>query len=175
MLLFPMRQPVLAGVPAYGTVNQTGSFVVVFSCRHCNWQIMTFQLPTLICHVFVVTLYFVVNAVSLTQGGVMDIRRQKAHDLADRARITFADGCYTVPSQSGNGSYTVILDDADEACDCPDFELRAKPCKHIMAVRLYVSREQRGVEQDDTKERPSPKVKRPTYRQEWLTYNARSG
>jgi hypothetical protein len=133
---------------------------------------MTIQLLTLKYRYIVVTLYFVVNAVSLTQGGVMDARRQKAHELADRARITFADGCYTVPSQSGNGSYTVILDDADAACDCPDFELRAKPCKHIMAVRLYVSREQRGVEQDDTNERPAPKVKRPTYRQEWLTYNA---
>jgi hypothetical protein len=38
-----------------------------------------------------------------------------------RARITFADGCYTVPSQSGNESYTVILGDDGALCDCPDF------------------------------------------------------
>src|SRR5436305_4384400 len=79
----------------------------------------------------------------------MDARRQKAHELADRARITVADGCYTVPSQSGNGSYTVILDERDAACDCPDFELRGKACKHVMAVRLFANRERRGVKQDD--------------------------
>jgi transposase len=102
----------------------------------------------------------------------VDARRQKAHDLADRARITFKDGCYTVPSQSGNGSYTVILDDRDAVCDCPDFELRDKPCKHIMGVRLFVSRETRGVEQDTENLNPSPKVKRPTYPQDWPNYNA---
>jgi hypothetical protein len=54
----------------------------------------------------------------------MDARRQKAHELADRARITFADGCWFVPSQSGNGRYTVIIDGSGAACDCPDFEVR---------------------------------------------------
>jgi len=102
----------------------------------------------------------------------MDPRRQKAHDIADRARITFADGCWSVPSQSGNGSYTVILDEGDAACDCPDFELRAKPCKHIMAVRLFIQRQARGAEQDATNIQPSDKPKRPTYAQpSWKNYN----
>jgi len=56
------------------------------------------------------------------QGGCsVDTRRQKAHELADQAKITFKDGCYRVPSQSGGGAYTVILDERDAACDCPDF------------------------------------------------------
>jgi transposase len=105
----------------------------------------------------------------------MDPRRQKAHELADRARITFADGCYYVPSQSTGGTYTVILDERESLCDCPDFELRGepgKPCKHIMAARLFRDRQARGVEQDTTNRQPSPKVKRPTYPQVWDKYNA---
>lgn len=105
----------------------------------------------------------------------MNARQQKAHDLANRARITFASGCYTVPSQSGNGQYTVILDDRESLCDCPDFELRGepgKPCKHIMACRLFRDREARGVEQDTANVQPSPKPKRKTYAQSWNEYNA---
>lgn len=102
----------------------------------------------------------------------MDARRQKAHQLADRARITFSEGCYTVPSQSGRGSYTVILDDRDAACDCPDFELRGKACKHIMAAKLFATRQARGVGQDTEDQEPSPKVKRKTYPQAWGPYNA---
>jgi transposase len=106
----------------------------------------------------------------------MDARRQKAHELADRARITFADDTYTVPSQSGAGSYTVILGERDALCDCPDFELRGepgRPCKHIVAARLWRDRKARGVEQDKTDRAPSPKVKRPTYAQpDWDAYNA---
>src|SRR5947209_18039644 len=99
----------------------------------------------------------------------MDPRRQKAHDLADRARITFADGCYFVPSQSGNGSYTVVLDERDAACECPDFELRggsSKPCKHIMAVRLFRDRQASGIEQDTANVQPSAKLPRKTYPQD---------
>jgi len=102
----------------------------------------------------------------------MEPRRQKAHEIADRARITFKDGCYYVPSQSGNGTYTVILDDRDAVCDCPDFELRGKPCKHVMGVRLYVQRQARGIEQDTTNREPSPKLPRKTYQQDWPNYNA---
>src|SRR5581483_3771296 len=100
----------------------------------------------------------------------MDAHRQKAHELADRARITFADGCYTVPSQSGNGTYTVILDDSGALCDCPDFELRGRGCKHILAVKLYARRQARGVEQNRTDTDPAPKPKRKTYAQSWPEY-----
>jgi transposase len=102
----------------------------------------------------------------------MEARRQKARELADRARITFADGCYAVPSQSGHGSYTVILGDNDAVCDCPDFGLRGKPCKHIMAVRLYARRQERGAGQDRENFEPAAKVARQTFRQDWPNYNA---
>ncbi len=63
------------------------------------------------------------------------------------------------PRRAERGTYTVILDDRDAVCDCPDFELRDKPCKHIMAVRLFVRRQERGVEQSEDVQ-PAKKVKR---------------
>jgi SWIM zinc finger len=102
----------------------------------------------------------------------MDARRQKAHEIADRARIEYRDDCYYVPSQSGNGTYTVILDGTGSLCDCPDFELRGRPCKHILGVKLYVDRQARGVEQNTTNLDPSPKLPRKTYPQDWPNYNA---
>src|SRR5581483_10282998 len=102
----------------------------------------------------------------------MNARAVKARELADRARITFRDGCYQVPSQSGGGTYTVVLEETDALCDCPDFELRGKPCKHILGVRLYLRRLDAGKEQDDTNLTPSAKLPRQTYQQDWPNYNA---
>src|SRR4051812_31583616 len=102
----------------------------------------------------------------------MDLRQQKARELADRARITSKDGCWSVPSQSGSGSYTVILDEQDSACDCPDYELRGRPCKHIRAIRLFLQRQDRGGEQDTANVAPSPKAPRKSYPQDWVAYNA---
>lgn len=102
----------------------------------------------------------------------MNARLQKANDLADRARIPFADGCWRVPSQSSNRKYTIIVDEQDAVCDCPHFELHGEPCKHIMAVRLYAERQASGSEQSTDCVHPSPKVPRPTYPQDWPNYNA---
>lgn len=101
----------------------------------------------------------------------MDAREQKARDLADRALITCENGIWRVPSQSGSGFYYVIIDDKEAICDCPDFELRDKPCKHIKAVRIRIKREKQGIEPDTKKKEPSPKVKRKTYPQNWTSYN----
>jgi transposase len=106
----------------------------------------------------------------------MNARQVKAQELADRARITVNDGCYTVPSQSGNGSYTVILDESGALCDCPDFELRGDPnnpkkvCKHVLAARLFRDREEEGIKQTKSIV-PTPKLPRKTYRQKWDLYN----
>ncbi len=43
---------------------------------------------------------------------------------------------FEVPSQNGNGIYTVTKNGKWE-CTCPDFEKRHKDCKHIHAVKLY--------------------------------------
>ena len=68
---------------------------------------------------------------------------------------------YQVPSQSGNGSYIVNVDD-EPFCSCPDFEKRQQPCKHVYAVEFTIQREERpdGTTFDT-------KSMRVTYRQDW--------
>jgi hypothetical protein len=97
----------------------------------------------------------------------MDLRELKALELAARAKITFANGLWRVPSQtSPSTSYRVTI--ATPSCECEDFQLRQEPCKHILAARLV--HERNGGEQApalDTDEVP----KKPTYRQNWPAYN----
>ena len=46
---------------------------------------------------------------------------------------------WIVPSQSGNGTYTVVFNYRRNRwkCTCPDHELRGLPCKHISAVKIW--------------------------------------
>ena len=73
---------------------------------------------------------------------------------------------YQVPSQSGNGSYVVSVDD-QPFCTCPDFEKRQERCKHVYAVEFIIQREERP--DGDSIE---TKTMRVTYRQDWPAYNA---
>jgi Transposase DDE domain/SWIM zinc finger len=106
----------------------------------------------------------------------MDMREAKALELAARARIREVGvNKYVVPSQSGNGFYTLGYDgDGVMVCDCPDFTLRRpKPCKHVLALLL-------AFEQEEPTSDPlpgagstesAPKPKRKTYPQDWPNYN----
>ena len=73
---------------------------------------------------------------------------------------------YSVPSQSGSGSY-VVNTDGDPFCSCPDFERRQQPCKHIYAVEIIIQREERP---DGTT--VETKAVRVTYGQNWSAYTA---
>ncbi len=64
-------------------------------------------------------------------------RELKAQQLVATNRITGRDGVYSVPSQSGTGSYRVILNGMFPGCTCPDFELTGKDCKHMIAARNW--------------------------------------
>lgn len=98
----------------------------------------------------------------------MDMRELKALEIAARMRIVFNDGVWTVPSQSGSGSYQVTLANSGGTCACEDFQLRRKECKHILAVRIVLERDCPG---------KAPEIKtdavphRPTYTQNWTLYN----
>lgn len=47
---------------------------------------------------------------------------------------------YKVRSQSGNGSYVVIMNNFHEwECECPDFSFRHVVCKHIHAVKFSLN------------------------------------
>jgi transposase len=97
----------------------------------------------------------------------MDLRELKALEIAARFRITCEDGAWSVPSQSGNGAYRVTLQ-PEPSCTCEDFQLRQKPCKHVIAARLVCQRDYGGkapaIEADAV---PTKK----TYKQDWPAYN----
>jgi len=44
---------------------------------------------------------------------------------------------WIVPSQTGNATYQVTVFRRHWKCNCPDFELRGIPCKHINAVKIW--------------------------------------
>ena len=48
---------------------------------------------------------------------------------------------YKVPSQSGRGHYIVSIDEDGRFCTCPDYALRQKDCKHLIAVQIRALRE----------------------------------
>lgn len=105
----------------------------------------------------------------------MEIREQRGREIADRARIIKRGNAWIVPSQSlDNGSYAVTLESDNIRCTCPDFELRAKPCKHIFAAAFVVQRQTvteinaAGETRTTVTETAAVRV---TYPQNWPAYN----
>ena len=92
-------------------------------------------------------------------------RQQRGMAIAAIVNVKKNSMGYAVPSQSGNGSYVVNLDD-EPFCSCPDFEKRQQACKHVYAVELIIQREQPG---GTTVETQGVRV---TYSQSWSAYNA---
>ena len=111
----------------------------------------------------------------------MDVREQRGREIAERARIVKRDGAWIVPSQSGNSPYRVTLEGDALRCTCEDFELRAKPCKHIFAAAIVVQREtvtQTTLFSDGETTTATTTVReterrtvRVTYSQNWPAYN----
>jgi hypothetical protein len=65
----------------------------------------------------------------------MDQRQAKALHIAATSKLASDNGRWKVPSQTGSGTYTVLVTrDGSWACSCPDHEERLMDCKHIMAV-----------------------------------------
>lgn len=104
----------------------------------------------------------------------MSERERRGSEIAARLRIERKGDTWIVPSQGGNGKYTVDLSGGNPTCTCPDHELRGNVCKHIFAVLLRLREQQ---QQPDEPQDPGPpslpeRQKRPTYRQNWPAYNA---
>jgi transposase len=100
----------------------------------------------------------------------MDARQARGVQLAQRGHILRQDGSWKVLSQTGNGYYSVNLDNGPR-CTCPDFELRQQPCKHIHAVECLMIWE---TITDDSNIITTTKtqVVKITYKQNWTAYNA---
>jgi transposase len=100
----------------------------------------------------------------------MDIRDLKALELTGNSRISFVAGAWYVPSQSSAARHKVDPSPTNPSCTCEDFELRQRPCKHILAVRALLERQIKGESNPDPATIPM-RPKRPTYRQDWPNYN----
>jgi uncharacterized Zn finger protein len=68
-------------------------------------------------------------------------RQQRGLELAATAKIERKGGAWLVPSQSGNGRYTVIPHADAPHCTCPDHQDGGHKCKHLFAVEYVLRRE----------------------------------
>lgn len=98
----------------------------------------------------------------------MNLRELKALEIAARTKLAFENGAWSVPSQSGKGTYRVVLQKEGSICTCEDWIVRQKDCKHILAAR-FVSARDGGTPAPpiDTDSLPAKK----TYKQNWRLYN----
>ena len=62
----------------------------------------------------------------------MNTRELKGKEIAARLKIVRKDNKWIVPSQTGNGKYTVDIDGKEPHCTCPDYELRGLKCSISM-------------------------------------------
>lgn len=105
-----------------------------------------------------------------------ELRRQRGLAIAAQTKIEQKqNGLWSVPSQTGNGKYWVRAESEGYSCTCPDYEERAKPCKHVFAVEYFIKRETlpdgtTTVTESITVTRTV--AERRTYRQDWPAYNA---
>jgi len=97
----------------------------------------------------------------------MDTRRIKGQQIAQMCVIQKKDANrWVVPSQSGRGSYMVSYYGKDFKCNCPDYELRQQPCKHVYAVMIMVLKwiDKQGNENKIT-------IEKKVYSQDWAKYD----
>lgn len=103
--------------------------------------------------------------------------------LAKGSRIATTPGAieklredlFLVKSQSGPGCYKVTLTEKGPGCSCKDYAGRTLPCKHAVAVRIYLERKgtvPAGAANSTDSERTVVATPRPTYRQAWAAYDA---
>jgi len=104
----------------------------------------------------------------------MDAREERGKAIAATGLVKptrFNDMLFDVPSQSGQRCYRVNLAGEEPSCNCPDFETRQKPCKHVYAVAfVFVAKSNSNGSVTVTK--TLTVTKRKTYPQRWREYNA---
>jgi transposase len=107
------------------------------------------------------------------------VRCERGRAIAAVSRIEErSPGLWIVPAQSGGGQYWVKMNNSPPTCTCEDFLKRERACKHIHAVRLIIQErsDPAGAEPIALPETPDVRQQmvapRPTYRQDWPSYNA---
>jgi len=74
------------------------------------------------------------------RGVDMDLRARKALELAAKARITFTDGAWLVPSQTSPGTTYRVTIGPEPSCQCEAWQLRRADCKHLLAAKIVAAR-----------------------------------
>lgn len=104
-------------------------------------------------------------------------RKERGLIIAAKTRITQSGNVWHVPSQSGFKPYYQV-DPVAKTCDCPDYEKREAPCKHLYAVEIVIERESSTTTTTDadgntttTTTETTKVTKRVTYSQDWPAYN----
>jgi transposase len=95
----------------------------------------------------------------------MDIWQERGLAIAESNTVEKNKLGWKVPSQSGNGTYIVNMDD-EPFCSCQHFESTHKKCQHIYAIEFIERKEKRP---DGTE--IVTKAMRVTYAQDWPVYN----
>ena len=93
-------------------------------------------------------------------------RKERGLLIAKTNQIKQTDNGWKVPSQNGNGIYTVISNGFEAKCDCPYHETRHCKCKHIWAVELIVTKEV-----DNQGNVTITQTLKKTYKQNWNAYD----
>lgn len=101
----------------------------------------------------------------------IDGREQRGLIIAATSKLRQKGKAWIVPSQSGNGTYTVVPDATQPFCSCPDHETTGGRCKHIHAVEITIKREQ-NEDGSVTETRTLTLTEKKTYRQDWPAYRA---
>ena len=100
----------------------------------------------------------------------MEARLQKAKEIVAGSMVRPGPDCYFVTASTGEKFYRVVIDGLFPSCSCEDFELRAEPCKHVLAARIFRAQQEAGGPAPC--DQPGPPVPRKTYKQDWPNYNA---
>ena len=102
----------------------------------------------------------------------MEAREQRGLVIAARHRIKQKGKSWLVPSQTdSHKKYSVIPEGEHCRCNCPDFEERGLPCKHIFAARYTIEREYSDDGSLTETETITVKTIKKTYPQNWPAYN----
>jgi transposase len=96
----------------------------------------------------------------------MDKWKERGLAIAESNTVERNKLGWKVPSQSGNGTYIVNLEDGEPFCTCHHFETTHQKCQHIYAVEFIEQKERRS---DGTE--VVTKTMRVTYGQNWPVYN----
>jgi transposase len=97
----------------------------------------------------------------------MGIWQERGLIIAESDTVKKVKLGWQVPSQSGNGTYIVNMDNDEPFCTCQHFETTHKKCQHIFAIEFIIQKENHpdGI----TVETQAVRV---AYAQDWPIYNA---